>query len=296
MGVLIEQNWCKELHIQQLYDKYKLLGMNIFKWSNLPNGIESRHIEQALFDFGQAIFYEKPGHGIICLPCTDGLGLNVYGDSTQVTATGYNVSEHVNVLTEQILKLPLPSEGLKGIRIQNNDLMKATHLYVLDYAYKMYEVENAININIKQQKFPYIVLGDTNNELSVKTFVKEMEEGQFAIIKNKKTFDPDSLKVANLDVPYVADRLNQYKYELEREILTFFGLNNSYEKKERMLVDEVNSNNDYISRNVELMFKCREYARDMINDYFGLDITVEKVDLFHTDRGTLEGELFDEME
>ena len=80
-----------------------------------------------------------------------------------------------------------------------------------------------------------------------------------------------------LNVPYVTDKLNEYRYELEREILTFFGLNNSFEKKERLLVDEVNANNDFISRNVDLMYQSRLDACNEINKKFGLNIRVIKI-------------------
>ena len=68
----------------------------------------------------------------------------------------------------------------------------------------------------------------------------------------------------------------QNKFELEREILTFFGLNNNFEKKERLLVDEVNSNNEFISSNVDIMLKCREDFCKEVNEMFGLNISVKK--------------------
>ena len=70
--------------------------------------------------------------------------------------------------------------------------------------------------------------------------------------------------------------MQQYKYELEREILTFLGLNNTVEKEERLLVDEINSNNDFIERNVELMFKNRQFACNKINEMLGTNIRVVK--------------------
>ena len=72
----------------------------------------------------------------------------------------------------------------------------------------------------------------------------------------------------------IADKLNEYKYELEREILSFHGLNNNFEKKERLLVDEVNSNNDFIDRNVELMYRQRQNACEEMNKKFGWNVKV----------------------
>ena len=61
---------------------------------------------------------------------------------------------------------------------------------------------------------------------------------------------------------------------MEREILSFHGLNNNFEKKERLLVDEVNSNNDFIDRNVELMYRQRQLACEQLNKKFGWNVKV----------------------
>ena len=82
--------------------------------------------------------------------------------------------------------------------------------------------------------------------------------------------------------------------ELEREILTFFGLNNSFEKKERLLVDEVNSNNDYINRNVDIMYANRQVACEELNKKFGLNVKVSKNNNFensYDQEGEEEGEV-----
>ena len=89
-----------------------------------------------------------------------------------------------------------------------------------------------------------------------------------------KDLSMEDIQFFNTTAPYVADKLRQERYELEREILTFLGLNNNFEKSERLLVDEVNSNNDFIIRNAELMFEQRKKACKEINEMFGLNITV----------------------
>ena len=110
----------------------------------------------------------------------------------------------------------------------------------------------------------------------MKQLFEQIEDGEPAIFGNKD-LNIENINVLGLNVPYVADKLNEYRYELEREILTFFGLNNSFEKKERLLVDEVNSNNDFISRNVDLMYQSRLDACKEINEKFGLNIRVIKI-------------------
>ena len=268
-------------HINRLYNRYKLLALNIFKYDNLPNNIEPRHIEQALFDFGQCVFFKDEKLGFIVLPCSDGGDQNIYGDSKTVFANGFGYNKRVTLINSIDSVVNSMDNITKGIRILNNDLKEPLSPLIENYARNMYNVEKSINYNIRQQKFPYLVVTNTKNELSMKTLFKKIEETEDIAIYGSKDLNLDNINAINLNTPYVVDKLNQYKYELEREILTDLGLNNTIEKKERLVSDEVNSNNDYIFRKVELMYKTRKQAIDLINSIYGLNITIEKVDNFH---------------
>ena len=268
MGLEFQVNNEKKINSLRLYNKLKLLALNIFEWKNLPNNIESRHIEKALFTHGQAIFYDHKELGLICLPCSNTNNTNAYGETKVVTTSGFNIIDRVEVVNrlkskDEILEVGLPL----GVNIANNDLLTPTELDVIDYANKLYEVEKAINLNIRQQKFPYLIATDTNTKLSMEQLIKDVEDGKMAIFHSKH-FDISKLNVFNLNVPFVVDKLQQYKMDLNDEILTFFGLNNVYQKRERMLVDEVNAKNDYIDRNIALMYKGRKKACDLINEIY----------------------------
>ena len=86
----------------------------------------------------------------------------------------------------------------------------------------------------------------------------------------------------------MAYKLNQYKYELEREVLTSYGINNTFEKKERLLTDEINSNNDFIDRNVDIMYDCRLEGAEEIKNKFGEEFKVIKKNENNVSRETLK--------
>ena len=245
----------------RLYTHYKMLALNMFTWENLPENLESRHIEKFLYEYGQVIFYDNKTFGKVCLPCSPTGALNIYSEPVSVIVNSYLIHDTV-MLTD-------------GVRILNNDLVISTDFYIRQYAEKMAEVEYAIDINVKQQKFPFFVETDKKNEYTMKQVFKQKDEGQPYIYANKKLGIGETT-VHTLSVPYVVDKLHEYKFELEREILTFLGLNNTIEKEERLLVDEINSNNDFIERNVEIMYKNRQYACERINKIFGTNIRVVK--------------------
>lgn len=244
-----------------LYGRYKLLALDCFEWVNLPPLIESRYIEKALYNEGECFFYEDPLKGFMVLPCSSTNKVNFYNEPLQLYVRGYGISE---------LK-----EIDEGVRIINNDLAIATDIYVEEYARKMTEVELAIKANIKQQKFPYMIKCDKTNEFTMKNLFKNVVDGD-PVIYYSKNYNLGDFNVLNLNSPYVVDRLIDYKIELENEILSFFGLNNARQKKERLIVDEVNVNNDFIDRNIELMYKTRVKACEEINKKFGLDLFVIK--------------------
>ena len=243
-----------------LYNKYKLLALNLFEWDGLPDEIKAHHIEKALYSYGACCLTKEYG-GYVVLGCTESGELNVMSESISYIANGYGYTKKVNVKNTPICL--------------NNDLRLSTHIYIEEYARKMNEVEKSINANIKQQKFPWLITTTKNNEFSMKNLYSKIDSGE-PIIYGTKDIDTDSIKAFSTNTPYVVDKLNQYRYELEREILTFFGLNNNFEKKERLLVDEVNSNNEFITSNVDIMLKCREDFCKEVNEMFRLNISVKK--------------------
>ena len=68
-----------------------------------------------------------------------------------------------------------------------------------------------------------------------------------------------------------------YKHDIENNMYTRFGINNAMQdKKERMVVDEVNAKNDQISLSQSISLDYRQFAIDEINKLFSLNIIVKK--------------------
>ena len=246
---------------QKYYNQFTLLALNMFEWENLPDGIETRHIEKPLIEYGYSFFYNDENFGYVCLPCTI-TGFNIYNEPTKVT------------INNQIIHKTLSVDD--GVLILNNDLRTGLYPIIMNYASRLTEIETSINTNIFQQKFPFIIECSKDNEYSVRQMLKNIHENEPYILVKKK-LDLMDIKIDGLTVPYVADRLLEDRKKIENELLTLFGLNNVIEKKERMIVDEANSNNDYINRNVDLLYKNRKQACDEINKKFGLNINVKRV-------------------
>lgn len=272
-----------DLMFKITYDRFKHLTMNRFEWSGLPKGIEERYIESALFEHGKALFFEDDMLGVMCLPCNPDGGMNVYGDFNRLRAFGLNYEKSFPI-----------DEDSKAILIKNNHSMTNTHDVVMLYTSRLVEIEKTIMLNIKQQKTPYIVACSEKDLLTLKSLYNKVDDNQVVIYADKQ-LDLNTLGVHLTNAPFVADKLLLHKHEVENEFLTLIGINNANtDKKERLITDEVNSNNEYIHMNVSHMLEVRKLACDEINKKFGLNISVklrgDDDESIHVDDETTGGE------
>ena len=259
---------------------YQMLALNRYKWENLPNGIESRYIEQMLYDNGECAMFDHPDLGLCVLRSSSRENLNIYGEPTKLTVSGFN--EHRTIMMDEC------------VRILNNDLGLPTLQHIVYYARRMAEIDDIIMQNLRQQRVPYLFATDENNALSMKTLYDRIYQGEPAIFIDKEMLkgEPENIMVIPTLAPYLVDKLQIQKQEMERELLTFLGINNTLEKKERLIVDETNSNNQFIKMASDIGFKQRQLACEQMNEMFGLNVrVVETQDEFESEV-TDDGELY----
>ena len=256
----------------RLYNRYKLLALNMFQWENLPNGIQSKHIEKILYEHGQGVFFNHKDYGFVFLPCGAVGTPNIMKEDVYVRTSGYLCTDTLRLVDSIDSIVNLDYKDI-GVRCLNNDLKIPSFINVVDYANKMNEVEKAIDLNLMQQKFPYLIVSNNETKFSMKTLMDKVQKGEPIIYIDKKLALGD-LQFFNTGVPFIVDKLQAYKKDLEQEILNFFGLSSTNDKRERMLVDELNLNNDYKDRTCDLMFKQREYFAELVNKTYGLNIRV----------------------
>ena len=251
-----------------IYDRYKMLALNMFRWEGLPDTIKSRHIENSLYHNGLCIIINDDNLGFISVPCNYGANLNINNEPTEVITTGYNYIKTIKYMSDK--------EKDKCQLILNNDLAIGNKEYIEYFAQKMYEVDTVIRANINQQKYPWFIPCEPKLKNSIKLMFEKVDNLEPLILADKSIIS-EGIQVLTTNTPYVADKLNEYKFELEREILTFLGLNNNFEKKERLLTNEVDSNNQFIEANIEIQYKNRLIAQDMLNQKFGWNCKVINV-------------------
>ena len=249
------------LTFKVLFEKYKLISMNRFKWNNLPDGILERHVERELFSNGKAIFYRRKDHGCVCLRCDPSGQVNFYNDPLSYIASGVGFTDQV--------------EADKCVIIENNMLRIPTEDIVMFYVNKLAEAERTMDVNVKSNKTPVLLLCDSTNLLTFKTIFSKVDGNEPAIFADSK-LNPDSITALDMKAKFLGNDLMDYKHSVEAELLTYLGINNpAVDKKERLITDEANSNNQLIQSFADLQLEARERACEEINAMFGLNISVE---------------------
>lgn len=257
----------KEYNHFRLYSQISLLAKNCFRWHNLPNNIESRHIERWLFDEGQCAFFEHPDNGFMCLPCASDGKLNAYGDPIKYNITSLSTFTYQCNINDMVL-------------IRENDICEPSYLIARYYADYLNEIEIAQKINLRQQKYPVIFPTTKDGEMTMKNIQKKFYDGELAIMVDKRLSESslDGVKALQTGIPFLLDKFQEHKNDTLNELFSWLGLNNTNtDKKERLVKDEINVNNLYIMMNLETRYKNRKKACDLINKKYGLDIRVEKV-------------------
>lgn len=246
-----------------LYDRFKLLMLNQFKWTGPEeHNIQERHIEEYLFENGYCLFFEDPVLGKLCLPCA-GKGQNVYGDYLSYRATGHNYTYEVS--------------AENSVLIENNKLRMCTHKAVLYFVERLFELVRTMDVNVKQLKLQTLFTANDNTILTVKKIIDEIDNNNWAIVVDNSFASSEQIVTAvqtgvKCLTPELTDRYNA----VMNEALTYFGINNSNtDKRERLITDEVNSNNQFIDSCAEMFLESRKRACEEINKKFGLNWTVE---------------------
>lgn len=238
------------------------LAMARFQWENLPGSCDERFLEIGLHNNGYSLFFEDEVMGFLCLNGSLSGKLDVYNIPTQRRAFASN--GYSKNLTQN-----------DSVIIYNNAMHTPTDYICRLYAYRMYNVERGIDVNVQCQKTPKIILCDEQQRLTMENLMLEYQ-GNIPFIYGDRNLEIEMIKSLDTTAPYVADKLETLKHCIWNEFLTFIGIENSnQDKKERLVADEVGSNYGNVEASRFIYLNARQQAAEKINRMFGLDITVK---------------------
>lgn len=248
------------------------LGISVFKWKNLPKGVDDRMLEFWLMRDGfVGFFYDellksddkrRAPEGYAVLPMMLQRDWDIYEyprDRRAYTVNGfqYDCNEDNSVI------------------IFNNYLRVPMWITMWQYALRLAEVQRTIDINCKQQRTARVIRCDDKQRLTYLNAAKEVDEGR-NWVHGDKNLDLDAFQVFDITTPYVANEMQIYKHQLWNEALTYLGIENvNTDKKERLISDEVVNNMGDVEAERFTRLNARLQACNEINELFNLNVDVE---------------------
>lgn len=286
--------------------------VNYFTWEGLPNDIDELFIERKLIENGHVSFFHDDTFGFIAQGGTRGERLNHYDQSLSyqpVNASSMNYFKQMEIAyTENDFRVieDLHKDNPDKIKkpcivIPNNNFYEPYISYLELFCEKLADIELTIQLNRNAQITPYFIFVDNTNVLSMKNIFNKIANFEPVVYLNKQKDQDgqdsfkqlsDYIQVFRTDAPFLLDKLHDEKLRVMNQLLTFIGINNNpSDKKERLVVSEAISNNGVISANIEVGWKSRRKAVDLINKCYGLEISVkpaETIQQFNLDKVALD--------
>lgn len=239
-------------------------AMSLFTWT-LPDNWDKDYFLYTLYCWGYVAIVKTDKYGVIPQSCTLG-GLNVFYRPTWALIS--------NPLLKGILR-PVIGEQctLFKLRPDYAGIMDVTNHYAELLA--MCTETAATNLYNSQLSYVFTATGKAAAE-SFKKLYDKIHSGNPAAVIDKSLMDKDGKPAwtafeQNLRNVFICPELQEFKKDLLKEYLTIVGIPTANtEKKERLIVDEVNSNNVETSVDWERCLEDLQLTCKKTREMFGL--------------------------
>lgn len=250
-------------------DMLTLLTQIAYKWENIPDEIPNYQMEKCLCLTGSVgLTYDNEINKYVALPCViySG-GLDIYGEGKQ-----YKLFSYSNTYNKIITK------NEDGVICWNNNIKKSNIYMILRYAERLQLIDEIIDLNIKQQKSPYILICDEKTKTTLKTILSKIELGEESILTTKELDLENVLKPLELNVELKAHDLIEAKREIFNEACMYLGISaNLSNKKERLIASEVATEEKRYDIYRQIGLEPRKYFCKLANKLYNLNLDVNYV-------------------
>lgn len=254
-------------YVDYLYEKL----IKIFKYENLPDTIPRDALENYILSNGYGgVTRTKVGKTdmLIAVPCTK-YGVGLYPMYEPLAQYCTPLVQGTNLVI-----------GEDIVVIKNNSYQISCDTIVKRYARQLADFDATINILTSNSRIA--VLPSFDNEDSAESYKAVMVAnrlGQIDTVLDKSfiqkgSFTPFSNTSNTAKINDVVSARN----EILRTFLNEIGITSANDKRERMVVDEVNVNSQMLLFNVSDMLECRQKGVEQINSLYGTNISVDLSD------------------
>lgn len=247
-------------------ERMKKICLSMFEWVNLPDSCNARFLEMCLYYNGQAALLYDSDLGYLNTMACDGGYINLYGLPTEVQCYSYRFNQRRSLYTTDVGE----EKDKECILVLNNFERVPTCATVELFAKRLAEAQRTCDVNIKSLRTPLLITTDQKQYFTLKKMYEEYDGNTPALFADKNVLTPDAIKTLKTESPVLLQDLMDYKREIWNEFLSFIGVQNLSEKRERLISSEIDSNNELINLNLQALLIPRKEACKQFNEKYGL--------------------------
>lgn len=221
-----------QMTYQYHFDNLYAIALNRVRWVNLPEGCNSRFLEETLLLQGQAVIFKDKG---------------IFGDkdlffTTQVTSHGpwnlYNNPTKLVSIGNNGWHVRVPWQ--KGVMVwDTQDRLYNTCNYIQLFAARLMEADRVADVNLQTMKRPFVIVGPEEKQQEMVRIYQNIDSNEPAIFGLPGLTDTN-IQVLQTGATYLGEEMQYRKQLLMNEFMSFLGIDNpGIEKQERMTQQEV---------------------------------------------------------
>lgn len=247
------------------YTQYRIIASHMFKWTNLPPGLESEMLELMLIDHGTVAFFNTL-EGLYILPYSSSGLIDVYGNlknTVPVTRNGQQLT---------------PLDTVPRILYDNSARTTFNH-YLKAFAIRLAQIQKSISIMERHARIPALIKINDENRDSWARLETKIDEGYPVLFVNEAMDQTNAVQVFPTGFnAQVLDALWTDYNKVEGEIYSFLGTMYNVEQNKAAGVGPAETVMNYAQTFAFAQSRLDQRQRwcEKLNSEFGFGIQCER--------------------
>lgn len=265
----------------QMFFLFLSISVSRFKWTGLPKEIKPYQLEKVVNLYGQGVFFKIGDQHLVCSFVNSG-DLDIYGESMKGKPLGINgVSFPELYVKRSMVTLagkPVVREQ-EGVLIRNNIYSVPTYALIKPYVEKLCFIWESMGINAGLSRVVALIHANKDLSGTIRSEIGKIlgSTPSGVAIVNDKTNILEKIEKLDFKVEYQPDKYWTDFDNTFNKICEIVGItcDMNKNKKERVVVAQVESNDELTTIVEDTYLEFRKIASEEINELFGLSTKVE---------------------
>ena len=150
---------------------------------------------------------------------------------------------------------------------------------------ELVDVEMTMRCNLRAHKMPWVFGTTPENKAKIDDIINSIDDDDPYLTMSLE--DIKNMQVFNTNAPYIIDKLEVKRQQIEDDINTILGFNGVgiMEKKEHLTTGEVNMNSEATNANNDIYMDCLTELNERIKEVLGYDMqpSLNKPEVVYTE-------------